>query len=92
MWRQGNQVSMRVARGSVSLLSCHDRGFGYQDALKKDSQDLSQVAAGNHGFPRLVHVMSGSFSGASEKSGILWSWEWPLGTPLGLVKWKKASS
>ena len=30
--------------------------------------------------------------GASEKSGILWSWERPLGTPLGLVKWKGASS
>ena len=70
-----SQVSMRVARGSLSLLSCYDRGFGPQDALKKDSQDLSQVAAGNHGVPRLVHVMSGSFSGASEKSGILWSWE-----------------
>ena len=75
MWRQGSQVSMRVARGSVSLLSCHDRGFGPQDALKKDSQGLSQVVAGNHGFPRLMHVTSGSFSGASEKSGILWSWE-----------------
>ena len=25
-------------------------------------------------------------------AGILWSWERPLGTPLGLVKWKGASS
>ena len=75
MRRQGSQVSMRVARGSASLLSCHDRGFGPQDALKKDSQGLSQVVAGNHGFPRLMHVTSGSFSGASVKSGILWSWE-----------------
>ena len=30
----------------------------------------------------------GDSPGASEKSGILWSWERPLGTPLGLVKWK----
>ena len=37
-----------------------DRGFGPQDALKKDSQGLSQVVAGNHGFPRLMHVTSGS--------------------------------
>ena len=36
---------------------------------------LSQVVAGNHGFPLLMHVTSGSFSSASEKSGILWSWE-----------------
>ena len=25
-------------------------------------------------------------------SGILWSWEWPLGTPLGFVQWKRSSS
>ena len=30
--------------------------------------------------------------GASEKSGILCSWEGPLGTPLGSVQWKRASS
>ena len=33
----------------------------------------------------------GSSPGASEKSGVLWSWEGPLGTPLGLVQWKRAS-
>ena len=26
------------------------------------------------------------------KPGIPWSWEGPLGTPLGLVQWKRASS
>ena len=36
MWRQGSQVSMRVARGSASLLSSHGRGIAPQDALKKD--------------------------------------------------------
>ena len=50
------------------------------------------VAAGNPVCPRLVPVTSGSFSGCLEKSGLLWSWEGPLGTPLGLVQWKRASS
>ena len=27
MWRQGSQMSMRMARGSVSLLSSHGRGI-----------------------------------------------------------------
>ena len=35
-----------------------------------------------------VFIQQGDSPGASEKSGILWSWERPLGTPLGLVKWK----
>ena len=54
---------MRVARGSGSLLSSHGRGIGPQDALKKESRVLSRVVAGNPGFPRLVPVTSGSFSG-----------------------------
>ena len=37
MWHQGSQVSMRMARGSVSLLSSHGRGIRPQDALKTDS-------------------------------------------------------
>ena len=45
----------------IALQSC--RGIGPQDALKKDSPDFSRVAAGNPGFPRLVPVTSGSFSG-----------------------------
>ena len=63
VWLHGSHVSMRVARGSASLLSSHGRGIGPQDTLKKDSRGLSQVAAGNPGFPRLVPVTSGSFSG-----------------------------
>ena len=31
VWSQGSQVSMRVARGSASLLSSHGRGIGPQD-------------------------------------------------------------
>ena len=44
--RQGNQVSMRVARWSASWLSSHGRGLGPRDALKKDSRGLSRGAAG----------------------------------------------
>ena len=82
----GSQVSMRMARGSWSSLSSHGTRLGPQEALKKNSQVLSRVAAGNPGFPRLVLVTSGSFKCASEKSGIVLSWEGPLGTPLGLVQ------
>ena len=87
----GSRVSMRVARGSASLLSSHGRGIRPRDVLKKDSRGLSRVEAGNPRFPRLVQVTSGSSHGASEKSGKLWSWEGPLGTPLGLVHWKRAT-
>ena len=62
VWRQGSQVSMHVARGSASLLSSHGRGIGPLDALKKDSQGLSRVAARIPGFPRLLPVTSGRFS------------------------------
>ena len=92
LWRQGSQVSMRVARGSASLLSSHGRGIAPQDALKKDSRGLLRVGAGNPWFPRLVPVISGRSKGASEKSGLLCSWEGPLGTPLGSVQWKKDAS
>ena len=63
VWHQGSQVSMHVSRRSASLLSSHGRGIGPQDALKKDSRDLSRVAAENPLFPRLLPVTSGSFSG-----------------------------
>ena len=33
------------------------------NTMKKDARGLSRVAAGNPGFPRLVPVTSGSFSG-----------------------------
>ena len=38
------------------MFSSHGREIGTQDALKKESQGLSQVVAGNPGFPRLVPV------------------------------------
>ena len=63
VWRQGSQVSMRVARGNASLLLSHGRGIGIQDALKEDFRGLSRVASGNPVFPRLVPVTSGSCSG-----------------------------
>ena len=54
VWRQGSQVSMRVARGSASWLSSHGRGLGPRDALKEDSRGLSRGAEGNPRFPRLL--------------------------------------
>ena len=60
--RQGSRVSMRVARGSASLLPSHGRGIWPRDVLKKVSRGLSRVEAGNSGFPRLVQVTSGGFS------------------------------
>ena len=39
----------------------------------------------------LCRLPQGASLGASEKLGILWSWEGPLGIPLGLVQWKRAS-
>ena len=58
---QVSQVSMHVARGSVSWLSSHGRGIATQDILKH-SLGLSRVAVENPGFPQLVPVTSGSFS------------------------------
>ena len=60
--RQGSRVSMRVARGSASLLPSHGRGIWPRDVLKEVSRGLSRVEAGNPGFPRLVQVTSGGFS------------------------------
>ena len=40
------RVSMRVARGSASLLPSHGRGVWPRDVLKKVSRGLSRVEAG----------------------------------------------
>ena len=42
---QGSRVSIRVARGSASLLSSHGRGMWPRDVLKKVSRGLSRVEA-----------------------------------------------
>ena len=79
VWCQGSQFSIPVTRGSAALLSSHGRGIWPQDALKKDSLGLSRVAAGNPGFPRLVPVTSGSFSGSL--------WEVRDTVELGWASW-----
>ena len=43
--RQASWVSMRVARGSASLLPSHGRGIWPRDVLKKVSRGLSRVEA-----------------------------------------------
>ena len=92
VWPQGSPVSIRVARGSVELLFGHGRGIRRQDSLKNESRVLFRAAGGNLAFPRHLIVTSGSFSWCLGKAEILWSWEWPLGTPLRSEQWKRASS
>ena len=59
MWRQGSQVSMRMARGSVSLLSSHGRGIGIQDALKAPGGS-GLVSRGSQGFRSPLESRRGS--------------------------------
>ena len=50
VWPQGSPVSIRVARGSVALLSSHGRGIGPHDALKGDLElflELRQETLGS---------------------------------------------
>ena len=66
--RQGSRVSMRVARGSASLLPSHGRGIWPRDVLRKVSRGLSRVEAGNTGVPGVVQMISAASHGGSEKS------------------------
>ena len=74
----------------IALESC--RGIGPQDALKGEYRGLSGVAAGNPGFPQHVTVTSGSFSWCLWEVRNIVQLEGPLGTPLGSVQRKRASS
>ena len=89
VWPQANPVSIRVVTGSTALLSCHGRRIRLQDALKRDSRGLSQVAAGNSEFPQLVTVTSGSISGClwEVRRTVELGRRGTLGTPLGSVQW-----
>ena len=62
MWLQGSRFHSNY-EGSAALLWSHGRGIGPHVTLKGETRGLSRVAAGNPGFPRLVIVTSGSFSG-----------------------------
>ena len=92
MRRHGSQVSLRVARVSTSWPSSHGRGLGPRDALKKDSRGLSRGAAGNPRFPRLLPGTWGNFPGCLWEARDPVELAGPLGTPLGLAQWKRASS
>ena len=61
MLHQESQGSMRVPRGSASLLSSPGRGIQPPGSLKRDSRGLSEVAAGNPGFPRPALVTFRTF-------------------------------
>ena len=92
VWPQGSSVSIRVVRGSTALLSSHGRGIGPQYSFKGEYRGLSGVAAGNPGFPQYVTVTSGRFSGCLWEVRNIVQLEGPLGTPLGSVQRKRASS
>ena len=74
------------------MLSNHGRGIGPQDVLKGEDRDLSGVAAGNPGVPGHVTVTSGSFSGYLREVRNIVDLQRPLGSPLGSVQRKRASS
>ena len=74
------------------MLSSHGRGIGPQDALKGESRGILELCQETLDSLYLCQWPQGASHGAYGKSGILWSWEGPLGTLLGLVQWKRASS
>ena len=92
VWPQGGSVSFCIARGSTAVLSSGGRGIGPQDAMKREYRSLSGVAAGNPVFPQYVTVTSGSFSGCLWQVRNVGELEGPLGTPLGSLQRKRASS
>ena len=72
MWRQGSQVSMRVARGNASLLSSHGRGIGIQDALTRGSLEWNpEIPAFPGALPqrRVVWMWFGAIPGAFGPEG-----------------------
>ena len=91
MWPQGSPVSIRVARGSAALLSIHGRGIGPQRVEEGISSSFSSCGR----KPWVPLTCAGDLRellGVPLRSQILWSWERPLGTPLGMAQWKRASS
>ena len=91
MLPRGSQVSIRVVRGSTGLLWSHGRGMRPQFAWKGESQGVSRGAAGSLGSLELPRGPEGASNLVSGKSGLLWSFEGPLGIPLELVQGTRAS-
>ena len=65
--------SMRVARGSASLLPSHGRGIWPRDVLKEVSRGLSRVEAGN---PCLCRIVSSVGCGHLRQKGIFIQSDW----------------
>ena len=86
VWPQGSPVSIRVARERAALLSSHGRGISPQAELNRESQGVSRVVIGNPGFPRLVTVTSGSFSGCLLEVRNTVGFGGAVGIPLCLVE------
>ena len=86
MWPLGSPVSIRVSRGRAALLSSQGWGIRPHATLKEESRGLSRVVAGNPGFPQLMIVTSGSFSGCLLEVRNTVELGGTLGTPLCLVE------
>ena len=88
---QGSQVSIQVARASSGVIWSHSREIRPQFAWKGESQGVSRGAAGSLGSLELPRGPEGASNLDSGKSGLLWSFEGPLGIPLELVQGTRAS-
>ena len=58
---------------------------GITDSMDMSLSKLWELVTDREAWRAVIHGVA-----ASEKSGILWSWDASLGTPLGFVKWKRS--
>ena len=73
MGRQGSRVSMRVARGSASLLSRHGRGIWPRDVLKKVSRFSKSCLPAFHVIYEGAERLEENPAASAE-----WYWSWEL--------------
>ena len=83
---QESQVSIRVARASPGVFLNHGRVIRPHFTWKGESPCVPRVAAGSVGSLELPRGRDGASHVVSWKSGILLSFQGPLGIPLELVQ------
>ena len=88
---QESQVSIRVARASPGVFLNHGRVIRPHFTWKGESPCVPRVAAGSVGSLELPRGRDGASHVVSWKSGILLSFQGPLGIPLTLVQGTRAS-
>ena len=85
MFPQGCQVSHRVVRGSLGLLSSHCRGISSHLAVRVEFRYVPRVAAGSNGIDSNLKKQWGTQSSSRVvvlNSGFLLSGDGYLGNPL----------